>query len=77
MSAFGYVLIETLVESMRAGVQHGQIASLLSVPKPFSLKFHQHAIIVLNAEPCRGKDTKYRLRVSFLYKVSLFYKTAL
>lgn len=55
MSAFGCVLIETLVESMRVGVQHGQIASLLPVLKPFCLKLHQCAIIVLNAKTCRGR----------------------
>lgn len=77
MSTFGYILIETSVESMKVGVQHGQIASLLSVFKLFCLKLHQHTIIVLNAKTCKGKDTEYRLRVTFPYKVTLFKKIAL
>lgn len=41
MMAFDYILIETLVQSMRAGVQCGLIASLLSVWEAFCLKLHQ------------------------------------
>lgn len=66
MSAFGYILIETLVESMRAGVQRGQIASFLSVFKLFCLKLHQCTIIVPNAKTRSRKDTKYRPRVTSL-----------